>query len=422
MRRDDAARAMVVGLLAWLAAAAMPVRGVAAPAASRSGQPATPGHGSTAGPPPAAPGEAAAAAPTPALAQAPVPPGSTILIAPQSTPAQQGGPASAAGARQLLHIRQAARRLQASLASLAGAAQRQGDTARESELAQLDVVLGQLAAARRLTLAVYLTALNAGGEARALWAGNTASLDPGQEPALQEAEAAASDLTTAAETGFVFVADLDGGRAWTYVESGAPPGGDAGGPVGEGPEADDLDATAGGGAAADDAGLGPMPMASPGTGDDQPSAAKPTAAVGAGAEAGAAGDAAALDAGISLHGEPQPVTLDSPESMAELGRPAEDERDPAGPESLAGVDTAAGAPPLAWEDLCRPWRPRASASAASGGGLCRLPSAASEPQGPPAWPREAAPPDLPGAPATRRTTATDGGAPADLPGAPAENP
>jgi hypothetical protein len=338
MRRDDAVRAMVVGLLAWLAAA--PVRGVAAPAAPGSAQSAAPGHGGMASPP-------AAAAPAPA----PAPSGFEVWSAAGATPAQQGGPSSAAGARQLQRIRQAARSLQASLAPLAAAAQRQGDAARESALAQLDAVLGQLAAARQLTLAVYLAALNASGEARALWAGNPASVDPEQQPALQEAEAAASDLTTAAETGFVFVADLDSGGAWTYSESGALPGGDAGGPAGGGPEAGDLEPTDSGGTAPGDPSLAAMPAASP-----------------------PAGDEAAVAAGASLQAEPQPSAIDSPASVAELGPLAEEEPVPAEPGSYLDLDrdAAGGAPPLDWEDLCRPWQPRASAAAASGGGICRL--------------------------------------------------
>jgi hypothetical protein len=394
MRRGDAARAMVVGLLAWLAA--VPVYGVAAPAAPRSGQPAAPGHGSTASPP-------AAAAPAPALPL----PGSEVWIAPGAAPAQQGGPSSAAGARQLQRIRQAARRLRASLAPLAGAARRQGDAAQQSALAQLDAVLGQLAAAQRLTLAAYLAALNASGEARALWAGNAASLDPGQQPALQEAEAAASDLTTAAETGFVFVADLDGGRAWTYSEGEAAPAGDAGGPVSGGPEAGDLDATTAGGAAAVDPGLRPMPIEAPGAGDE-------TAAAGA-----------------SLHAEAQTSAIDSPAPVAQLGRLTEEELVPAEPEAPSDVDRAAagGALPLEWEDLCRPWQPRASAATASGGGICPLSSAASdppeEPSGEccrstvdvrrPAWPQGAAPADLPGLPASRRLAAPEEGQPAEEP-------
>jgi hypothetical protein len=384
MRRSCAAGAIVVGVLAWLVAA--PLRGIAAPAGSRSGPPAAAAHGGTGG--------QAAAAPASAPAADPALPGTAFWVVTVGSSAPPSGPLSAAEARQLQRIRQAARKLEASLAQLAEAARQQGDAALQGELARLDALLGQLAAAQQWTLAAYLAALNAAAEARALWAGDVAAPESGDPPAwLQEAETAASDLTTAAETGFVFAADLDRGTAWTYAEGGGAPG-DVAGPAAAAGEPGGPDTSGGAGVPGSDAEGEEMPAESAAP----QSASLTEPGLAAGAEAGAwAGEAASTgeavaamepgdetavagDGEMSGLGEEvaEPADASAPAFSAELGEPWSDDLSAAEPGSPSGGD-AAGAGPLLLdgENLCRPWRPsRAAANADSG--MCLLPTRATE--------------------------------------------
>jgi hypothetical protein len=146
--------------------------------------------------------------------------------------ARRGDGLSAAQAQQLQAMARAARAWRAALPALTAAARQQGDAALQGELAKLDALLRQVAAEQSLTLAAYLAAVSASNQALALWSANAAYLDPGEQQASQQADAAASDLTTAADTGFVFSADLSGGTAWTYAEG--PPGGDTAAVPGDG--------------------------------------------------------------------------------------------------------------------------------------------------------------------------------------------
>jgi len=208
--------------------------------------------------------------------------------------AQLGGGLSAEQAQQLRRIAQAARRWRAQVAAVAAAARQQGDTALQSELARLDALLQQLATTQSMTLAAYLAAIQASNQALALWAGNAAYLEPGEQQAWQQADAGAEDLTTAADTGFVFGADLSGGSSWAYAE-GAPGGGLGAGGAGTGAVAGDA-GTAGGdeGAAAGDLGAGgePAMQGGPDIPERRDDGALGDAASGPGQAAGGAGDAA----------------------------------------------------------------------------------------------------------------------------------
>jgi hypothetical protein len=146
--------------------------------------------------------------------------------------ARPGDGLSAAQALQLQNMARAARAWRAALPALTAAARQQGDAALQSELAKLDALLRQVAAEQSLTFAAYLAAVSASNQALALWSANAAYLDPDEQQASQQGDAAAADLTTAADTGFVFSADLSGGTAWTYAEG--PPGGDAAAVPGDG--------------------------------------------------------------------------------------------------------------------------------------------------------------------------------------------
>jgi hypothetical protein len=312
--------------------------------------------------------------------------------------ARRGGGLSAAQVLQLQSMARAARSWRAALPALAAAARQQGDAALQSELAKLDALLRQVVAEQSLTLAAYLAAVSAGNQALALWSANAAYLDPGEQQASQQADAAASDLTTAADTGFVFSADLSGGTAWTYAES--PPAGDAaaapgdagnaggGGPGdgGGGPgagrggpgdadgRAGDMDGSAGdAGGRAGDAGGDEW------TGLPGEASAGVTGAAAAGAEAGPGAPGAASSSGASgwvvIHGGPetslQPESSPSAEAPPRFALQLGDTQD----EALSPGEWAAGAgddagsevlPPLDWEGICRPWQPDAGASVCPG--------------------------------------------------------
>jgi hypothetical protein len=328
--------------------------------------------------------------------------------------ARRGGGLSAAQALQSQDMARAARSWRAALPALAAAARQRGDAALRGELAKLDALLQQVAAAQRLTLAAYLAAVSASNQALALWAANAAYLDPGEQQASQQADAAASDLTTAAETGFVFSADLSGGTAWTYAEG--PPAGDpeaaagdagaAGGGGGSGP-GEWVGEPGDGAGAADDAGgragemSGGSGDAGGGSGGAGGSGGDASGGSGdAGGEwtglpgessagvAGAAAAAAAASRWLVVHGGPdaswQPEASSAaaaegfPRVAMQLGNAeeAEDEALSAGEWAAgAGDDTESDASsPLDWEELCRPWRPDAGSR-----GVCPLPPLAPSP-------------------------------------------
>jgi hypothetical protein len=323
--------------------------------------------------------------------------------------AQLGGGLSAEQAQQLQRITQAARRWRAQVAALAAAARQQGDTALQSELARLDALLQQTAAAQRLTLAAYLAAIQASNQALALWAANASYLEPGEQQAWQQADAGAADLTTAADTGFVFGADLSSGTAWAYA--GGAPGGDAGatagdpgaggGPAVPGGQGAPLGGRGDGGPGAGDggpgeAGIGPgeagvdpgdmSGVAMPGDagGPDAGGAAGPVAVTAPGAgngdaaglqEAAAAADSGAPRAAgaagsgwVVIHGgtdlswqpEASVSTAGGPLFALQLGETQDRALSPADPEATVGADPAAGPPEaLDWEEICRPWQPDA---------------------------------------------------------------
>jgi hypothetical protein len=290
--------------------------------------------------------------------------------------AQLGGGLSAEQARQLGRIARAARRWRPAVAAAATAARQQGDAAMQSELARLDALLRQLAAAQQLTLAAYLAAIQASNQALALWAGNAAYLEPGEQQAWQQADAGAADLTTAADTGFVFGADLNGGTAWTYAE-GTPGGeaGEAGAPGGEAGMAgmnDDVPGAAPGGP---DAGTGgPGGGANDAGGATPGDAGEPVSSSPTGAAGTPEGSAAAADGGwVVIHGGPgagpgagwrpedSPAAGGAPAFALQLGE-AEGADGPlahTGPlAATADEDAAAGGPDaLDWEEICRPWQP-----------------------------------------------------------------
>ena len=314
-----------------------------------------------------------------------------------------GGGLSAAQARHLQAMAWAARTWRAALPALAAAARQQGDAALQSELAKLDALLLQVASAQSLTLAAYLAAASVSNQALALWSANAAYLDPGEQQASQQADAAASDLTTAADTGFVFSADLSGGTAWTYAEG--PPESGSGAAAG--------DSGDGGGGPGDRGGVpgdagGPSGAAG---GDEvtglpgEPSAGVASTA-GAGADAGpgapGAGMAAASDAASSssasgwvvIHGgtdaswqpDSLPPAAVSPRLAMQLGDVQDEELSSAGePATDSGNDANdagdawdGASEPLDWEELCRPWQP-----AASSRGVCPVPALPELPAGTP---------------------------------------
>jgi hypothetical protein len=306
--------------------------------------------------------------------------------------ARRGGPLSAAEQAQLQRMAQAARLWQAQLAAVAAAARQQQDAALLAVLARLDAQLRQIAAAQA-TLAGLLAAQQASEAALGLWAASAPFVGAAEAPAWQEAEAGATDLTTAEDTGFVFTADLGSGAAWSYVEGA--------GPAAVAPVTDDADGTAGALQGEDPgemaAGAGEAPAGEP--------------AASADAAAGEIGAAPATDAGwIVVHGgaggvaptggrdEPAPAGLPgelpaiaaSPELLVQLDDPPDGEmvaaREPAAvagaeagaAEAGADGDADAGAaetlPPWRRELLCRPWQPAPPAA-----GVCPLARAVPDP-------------------------------------------
>jgi hypothetical protein len=335
--------------------------------------------------------------------------------------ARRGDGLSAAQAQQLQSMARAARSWRAALPALTAAARQQGDAALQNELAKLDALLRQVAAAQSLTLASYLAAVSASNQALALWSANAAYLDPGEQQASQQADAAASDLTTAADTGFVFSADLSGGAAWTYAEG--PPGGDAaavpgdggtaggGGPGDPGAPGDGGDGGGGGpgdepgdsgdanGRRGDAGGLSGDMDVRPGDlggssgepgGDEwtglagEASAGAAAAGVGgtaaAGAEAAPGAPGAAASPGTSgwvvIHGgfdagwepESSPSAAVPPRFALQLGE-AQDEALSPGEWATGTDDDDDGSDASAlldWEEICRPWQPDAARSVCPG--------------------------------------------------------
>ncbi len=304
------------------------------------------------------------AAPSPPAAPAPEELGGVWLAGAGPTPQdarllEKDRPLSAGEARQLQRLRQAARRWQADLAPLAAAARSEGDAALQADLARLDALLRSLAWAQQLTVAAYAAALRAGSDALALWRTDAAYVDPGELQAWQEADAGASELTTAAETGFVFGVDLGSGQTWIYGEggkagegSGLAPG-DAGALA---PTADAGEETAGAGGDRDSA---PVQAGSPEAGGDMSVDPRPSAMDAA------AGVAEALPLDANGGGSPAPTYQLEDLQGGDLPPATE----PAGalpPEADSGPVSDGAAPPLAWEEICRPWQPDVRAGGASG--------------------------------------------------------
>ena len=227
MRRARAARAIVAGMLVCLAWLVLPAgaRAASGPRTAALGGGPSAAAATAAGHPADAP---AASGPAPATQSSPAAPAAGAVVL-------WGEPGlSAAQTQQLQRIARAARRWRAALPGLAAAARQQNDAALLDELAKLDALLQQVAATQRLTLAAYLAAMSASDQALSLWAADAAALAPGEQQAGQQADSGAADLadlTTAADTGFVFSADLSAGTALTYAEG--PPPGDAGAVAGD---------------------------------------------------------------------------------------------------------------------------------------------------------------------------------------------
>jgi hypothetical protein len=125
----------------------------------------------------------------------------------QAARARQGGALTAAEQARAARLAQAAKSWQASLAAVAAAARRQGDAALLADLSLLAADLQTVAAAQRST-AAYAAALQASADAVDLWDADTPYVEPAEQQAWQGADGAALDLTTAADTGFVFAAGL----------------------------------------------------------------------------------------------------------------------------------------------------------------------------------------------------------------------
>lgn len=394
-------------MLVCLAGLVEPASGLAVPPPRTAAPGGSTSAAATAGHPADSP--AASAPPAAPAVQPPAAAGAVVLWGEAGLTAAQ--------AQQLRRIALAARRWRAALPALAAVARQQGDTALLDALARLDALLQQLAATQRLTRAAYLAALSASDQALSLWAADAAALTPGEQGAEKEAETGAADLTTAADTGFVFSADLSAGTAWTYAEG--PPPGDAGaaasdaGPGGPG-AADGGPSDAGGGDMAGDPGspfpggatgpVAPAPVATIDTSgrpeaegadlagvSDGNGALAPAATQGAGAalgmaQGGSAEDAlvmpAALDglggsgragaAGsgwVVIRGGPdaswQPEgavsTMGAPMLAPEAGDPREGDLASDGSVAAPEDDPVAGEPAaFGWgEMICRPWQPDA---------------------------------------------------------------
>jgi len=361
-------------------------------------------------------GAPAASAPAPAFpAQRQEGPGAVTVewFVPGSAPGTgSGGGLNALQARRLRRIRRAARAWQAALAPLGAAARQQGDAPLQRELAQLDALLQQLVFVQQATLTAYVAALRASNEALALWAANADYVDPGEQQAWQQAAAAAADLTTAADTGFVFGADLSAGTAWTYAE-GLPAKDTAGPPAGETDiGAGEIDADGGGmpsarTGAAPDAAVAPdggalpalepddasaptaaLDEAPPGTVDGDPIARLASGATASAAAASSDGAVApAAGAWVVIHGGPD-AAVQAAEALPGAAAPAfalqvDELQDdpPLSPEDASRAEGDAAtmeiqedAPPFDEEEICRPWHPDGVAR-----DLCPLPPAAFSP-------------------------------------------
>jgi hypothetical protein len=299
--------------------------------------------------------------------------------------------------QQLRRIGRAAHRWRAALAPLAAGAQEQGDAALQGDLAHLDSLLRQLESARQMTFAAYVAALAARNQALELWAASSAGVGPSEEVAWQQADAGATDLATAGETGFVFGADLASGATWTYAESPPAEGGATGGAgmslgrEGAGGPGETASAEPAPASGASEPQLPALPGAGSEYGDltrEEPAATPWAAGSGnSGAMPGSAGAPMPAEPGGSVDEVPvpeaDPGALVPAAVMAALdsGSPApsgSDEADAAAaaPELIASPhifpeealsqagDTSLG---LVWEEICRP-RP----SGTGRPGLCPL--------------------------------------------------
>lgn len=396
MKRAYAGSVILAGLVGWLAAPA----GCLAAAAPRAGQAGA--H---------APGAAGAPAAAPAGPTAPATPGEQATT---SSAAPQPGAVwflSPTQERQLKRIGQAARRWHAALAPLAAAVERQGDAVLQGELVKLDSLLRQLESGQQMTFAAYAAALAARNQALALWAANSSYVGPGEEQAWQRADAGAVELATAADTGFVFGADLSSGSVVTYAERAAgdkrgaagddgvstgPEGAGAGSKTGEaasGELAPDSDGPMADGPAvpASASGYGDpvqeAPAATPwaaGSGvagsmlGASAAAAPPAEAGGTASEApvpeadsvvsvpaaamASLGSGGAAPGWVVIHGGPVAGQADGrPEDALPAGEvkeqspPLQLQELGAGDEGDTDAEAAAAASPLAWEEICRPW-------------------------------------------------------------------
>ncbi|HVT18501.1 MAG TPA: hypothetical protein VHQ90_20275 [Thermoanaerobaculia bacterium] len=144
---------------------------------------------------------------------------------------RDGRPLSAAEARQLARMQAAQRQLAARLQALAARARERQDQRLLAELSRLDAELGRLAAAPP-TLDGYLNVLIRSDVVLGEWAAIGPLVQPEEQAEWAAADAAAQELTTDADTGFVLVADLGSGATWTYLEAEATQPADpgAGGP------------------------------------------------------------------------------------------------------------------------------------------------------------------------------------------------
>lgn len=132
-------------------------------------------------------------------------------------------PLGAAEARQLARVQAAQRQLAARLQALAARARERQDQRLLAELSRLDAELGRLAAAPP-TLDGYLNVLIRSDVVLGEWAAIGSLVQPEEQAEWAAADAAAQELTTDADTGFVLVADLGSGATWTYLESEAAAG------------------------------------------------------------------------------------------------------------------------------------------------------------------------------------------------------
>jgi hypothetical protein len=315
---------------------------------------------------------AARAAAAPGSSPPPAPATAIVWVAPGGVGGAGGtgsggsSALSAAQAQQLLRIRQAARSWQAALAAPAAAAQRQGDATLAADLGKLETLLQQLANQEQLTFAAYVAALNASRQALSQWAAAGAYVEPAEQTAWQEADAGATALTTAAETGFVFGADLDSGTAWTYGEGAGSGAGEPSGAASTGADASAA-STASTASTADVADESPADEADEG---EMSAAPEALAADAAGSSGTGGGAVPAPDPGwVVIHGgadaswqsEAAPAVAGAPVFALQLGDLPGDAALAADAPVGEGDDevAASAVSPIAWEEICRPWQPGA---------------------------------------------------------------